>query len=75
VEIEKEIIKFFQNLFSARSENLIENQLCGVEKYLRMFDQEANDALYRLVSFEKIHSRFKSFTRDKCLGLDSWTVG
>lgn len=39
-----------------------------------MFDDDQNDLLYSSVSKEELLSTMKYFQKDKCPGLDGWTI-
>lgn len=52
---------------------MAEDIIWGIDPYPTMFRDEQNEELYRPV-FEELLKVMKSFKKDKCLGLDGWTI-
>ena len=73
-DLEKEAYAYFKNAYKAQGDLSIISQLELIQKYPRMFGEEAGNKLFDPVSLKEIHTTLKAFELSKSPGPDGWTV-
>ena len=73
-DLEKEAYAYFKNAYKAQGDLSIISQLELIQKYPRMFGEEAGNKLFDPVSLKEIHTTLKGFELSKSPGPDGWMV-
>jgi hypothetical protein len=74
LDLQKEVVDYFQNIFKAHTDLAISDQLAVLRNYLRLFTEEEGIRLADPVTLAEILSTLKGFKCSKSPGPDGWTV-
>jgi hypothetical protein len=74
LELQKEAVDYFQNVFKAQDNLAISDQLAVLRNYPRMFSVEEGLRLVEPVTLAEILTTLKGFKVSKSPGPDGWTV-
>lgn len=73
-DIKKMVVIYFEEAYKRRNIDCVEDQIWGRDPYPTMFNEASNEEFYNAINQEDILPILKTFTRDKRLGPDAWTV-
>lgn len=73
-DIQSEVVRYFGGFFMARENVNIDNQLKFINSFQLMFLKEEVLEIDKYISLKEITIVLKDFAKNKCLGLDEWTI-
>jgi hypothetical protein len=72
--IKEATVHFFKDLYKAPTEQVLPDQCKLLDSYPQMMTEEEANYLYQPVTLEEVKEILLLFKKEKCLGLDGWTV-
>jgi hypothetical protein len=70
IDLQKEVVNYFHNIFKAQNDLAISNQLAVLRNYPRLFTEEEGIRLVDLVTLAEILTTLKGFKHSKSPGSD-----
>lgn len=74
LEFQRAVVTYFDQAYKSRGNVNIEDQLWAFEYCPNMSDEDRKQEVYKIVELKKVHSILKTYSKDKCPGLDRWIV-
>lgn len=73
-DITWEAVNYFKKAYCREIGSRIEDILWGIDLYPTMFDANQNAIIFSKVTEDEILATMKSFQKDKCPGLNGWSI-
>lgn len=73
-DISREAVSHFKSQYRRRDDGAFQDILWVIDLVPQMFDDEKNESLFQPVTENELLGILKPFKKDKCPGLDGWTI-
>lgn len=73
-DITREAVNYFRKQYNRRSDAAFQDILWGIDQVPQMFNEDANEMLFKPVTEEELFGVLKTFKKEKSPGSDGWTI-